>query len=216
MTLAEIYETTIRGDRKRVESLVGDALGQGAAPATILDNALKPAMDEVGRLFAKLELYLPEMMAAAEAMRVGVGILRPLLADSRTGNAGHVVLGTVKGDIHNIGKDLVAMMLDGAGFRVVDLGEDVSSDEFVAFVTANEIDILGMSAMLTTTKGEMRTTIQALDRAGARGQLKVIVGGAPLTQEFADDIGADGYAPDAVTAVGKVRKLIGIDVPRIR
>lgn len=208
MNVEDIRRATIEGERAHVERLVEEALRERIQPLDILESSLIPAMDEVGERFEKLDLWLPEMMKAAEAMRAGLGLLRPLLAGSRAQRGGLVALGTVKGDIHDIGKNLVGMMLEGAGFEVVDLGIDVPAEVFVARVRDGEIDVLGMSAMLTTTQGQMRTVLEQLRKEGLTDRAKVIVGGAPLTHKFAMEIGADGFAPDAVTAVAKVRELM--------
>lgn len=208
MELKVILEATIEGSVSRVEELTGKALAEGIAPAEILSKALIPAMDEVGRLFERQEYFLPELIAAANAMQSGLKMLRPLLGQGDQKAAGRVVVGTVEGDLHSMGKNLVMTMLEGAGFEVVDLGVDISPAEFVAAVRQHQPQVVGMSSLLTTTMAALRTTIDALKEAGLRGQIKVVVGGAPVSQKYADLIGADGYAPDAGSAVRKVRELL--------
>jgi 5-methyltetrahydrofolate--homocysteine methyltransferase len=166
-------------------------------------------MTEVGRRFEEGDYYVPEMLIAARAMKGGLAILKPLLADSDVQPLGKIVLGTVKGDLHDIGKNLVGMMLEGAGFEIVDLGVDVASEKFIEAVETGGIDVLGMSALLTTTMPLMKATIDGLVEAQLRDQVKIIVGGAPVTQSYADDIGADGYAPDASRATSLAKSLVG-------
>jgi 5-methyltetrahydrofolate--homocysteine methyltransferase len=165
-------------------------------------------MGEVGRLFEAGEFFVPEMLIAARAMKAGLELLRPRLAEANVQAVAKVILGTVRGDLHDIGKNLVAMMLEGAGFEVIDLGVDVTPDKFVAAVRDQKPQFLGMSALLTTTMTSMRATIEALKEAGIRDQVKVMVGGAPLTEEYAADIGADLYAPDASSAARRARGLV--------
>jgi 5-methyltetrahydrofolate--homocysteine methyltransferase len=167
-------------------------------------------MNEVGRRFKNNEFYVPEVLIAARAMHAAMDVLKPLLAASDVQPVGTVVIGTVKGDLHDIGKNLVAMMLEGGGFNVIDLGVDVSPEKFLQAVREHKPNIVGLSALLTTTMPAMKTTIEALKEAGVRDQVKVIIGGAPVTQRFADEIGADGYAPDAASAVDVARQLLGI------
>jgi 5-methyltetrahydrofolate--homocysteine methyltransferase len=179
-------------------------------PAQLFDEAMLPAMKEVGRLFEAGEYFVPEMLIAANAMQSGLIILRPLLIKDGIEPAGVVVLGTVKGDMHDIGKNLVSIMLEGAGFEIHDLGVDVPPEKFVQAVLEKQPNIVGLSALLTTTMTNMKATIDALTEAGVRGQVKVIVGGAPVTDEFARQIGADGFAPDASRAATLAKKLVGI------
>ncbi len=167
-------------------------------------------MAEVGRLFEEGEMFVPEMLIAARAMQAGMAILKPHLAEGEITSAGTVILGTVAGDLHDIGKNLVGMMMEGAGFEIVDLGTDVSADAFVEAVREHKADIIGMSALLTTTMPSMTATVEALTEAGVRDQIKVLVGGAPVTQAFADEIGADGFAPDASSATRVAKGLLGI------
>ncbi|MFN2149864.1 MAG: corrinoid protein, partial [Anaerolineales bacterium] len=182
-------------------ALVQKALDQGVAVEDILQKGLVSAMSEVGDRFEKGEFYVPEMLIAARAMQAGMGLLRPYLVESGVEPAGTAVLGTVKGDLHDIGKNLVAMMLEGAGFNVIDLGTDVPPEVFAQTLREQNADIVGMSALLTTTMQSMRQTIEAIEDLGWRDKVKIMVGGAPLTEEFAREIGADGYAPDASRAV---------------
>jgi corrinoid protein of di/trimethylamine methyltransferase len=195
------------GDAEAVAELVQDALDAGMAPGEVLNGALLAGMDEVGRDFKAGDLYLPEVLAAARAMQAGMGVLRPLLAESDVPSAGKYVIGTVQGDLHNIGKNLVKMMLEGVGFQTIDLGIDVKPEEFVAAVQEHQPQLLGMSALLTTTMPGMKATIEALEEAGLRDAVKVMVGGAPVTAAFAKQIGADAYAHDAASAVDVARSL---------
>ena len=210
MDLQEIYEKTIAGDAPAVEELVKRALDAGIRPSQIISHYLIPAMTEVGGRFERQEFYVPEMLIAARAMQRGLALLKPLLAEGEFQPVGEVVAGTVKGDLHDIGKNLVCMMLEGAGFVITDLGVDVEPEKFVAAVREHEPSIVAMSALLTTTMPGMQATIEALIDAGLRGQVKVMVGGAPVTEAYADQIGADGYAPDAGAAVRKAKELLGI------
>ncbi|KPK94971.1 MAG: methyltransferase [Anaerolineae bacterium SM23_ 63] len=188
---------------------VEEAIKIGLTPADILQEGLISAMTEVGRRFEAGDYYVPEMLIAARAMKGGLTILKPLLAASDVQPLGKIVLGTVKGDLHDIGKNLVSMMLEGAGFEIVDLGVDIPPDKFVEAIRSGGIDVLGMSALLTTTMPLMKATIDALVDAQLRDQVKVIIGGAPVTQSYADDIGADGYAPDASRAASLTKSLVG-------
>jgi 5-methyltetrahydrofolate--homocysteine methyltransferase len=207
MGLDELRRAVIEGDQKAARELATLELDAGATPERILQEGLIAAMDEVGRLFECGTLYVPEMLIAARAMQSALGLLRPHLLATCVPAAGKVVIGAVKGDLHDIGKNLVAMMLEGAGFEVVDLGTDVSPDRFVAAVD-DKTNLVAMSALLTTTMPAMKATLDALIQAGVRSRVKVIVGGAPLTQEYADKIGADGYAEAASSAARLARALI--------
>jgi 5-methyltetrahydrofolate--homocysteine methyltransferase len=198
--MTKISQNLIDGKAPIVKQLVTDAIAEGVLPQTILNDGLIVGMNEVGRRFKANEFYVPEVLLAARAMHAGMDILKPLLVESKVKPKGVVILGTVKGDLHDIGKNLVGMMLEGSGFQVVDAGVDVAPEKFVAAVKDNKPDLIAMSALLTTTMTNMRTTIQALSEAGVRKSVKVMVGGAPLTQRYADEIGADGYAPDAASA----------------
>jgi 5-methyltetrahydrofolate--homocysteine methyltransferase len=208
-TLKSIYTAVLSGDLATTQEQVELALGSGLTPADILHEGLISAMTEVGRRFEEGDYYVPEMLIAARAMKGGLAILKPLLADSDVQPLGKIVLGTVKGDLHDIGKNLVSMMLEGAGFEIVDLGVDVAPEKFIEAVESGGIDVLGMSALLTTTMPLMKATIDALVEAQLRDQVKIIIGGAPVTQSYADDIGADGYAPDASRAASLTKALVG-------
>lgn len=211
MDLQAIYEKTIAGDAPVVEELVKRALAEGVLASKIISQYLIPAMAEVGDRFERQEFYVPEMLIAARAMQRGLTVLRPLLVEGEFQPVGQVVAGTVKGDLHDIGKNLVCMMLEGAGFVITDMGVDVSPEKFVAAVREHEPSIVAMSALLTTTMPVMQATIGALIDAGLRAQVKVMVGGAPVTEAYAAQIGADGYAPDAGAAVRKAKQLLGME-----
>jgi len=205
--LEEIREAVLDGNAAAVPVAVERALAQGADPSTILDEALIPALDVVGSEYESGIRYVPEMLASAEAMKAGMSILQPSLVAAGVQAKGRVVLGTVTGDLHDIGKNLVGMMLEGAGYEVVDLGVEVSAERFVEAVREHTPDILALSALLTTTMTNMPAVIKALEKAGLRNTTRVVVGGAPVTQRFAEQIGADGYAVDAPSAVSLVRHL---------
>jgi 5-methyltetrahydrofolate--homocysteine methyltransferase len=205
--LKVIYNAVLDGNAPAAQAGVKAALEAGLPADTILKEGLINAMAEVGRLFEENEYFVPEMLVSARAMQSGLSLLRPLLAESGAEPAGRVVIGTVKGDLHDIGKNLVAMMLEGAGFEVIDLGTDVSPEKFVKAVVENKASIVGMSALLTTTMPSMSNTIKALQEAGLRDQVKVMIGGAPVTDGFAKQVGADGYSPDASSAVRLARSL---------
>ena len=204
--IKNIYQGVLEGDMGAVEENVQAALDAGVLPADILQKGLIAAMGEVGRLFEEGEYFVPEMLIAARAMKAGLTILKPLLVDSGIEPAGKVAVGTVKGDLHDIGKNLVAMMLEGAGFEIVDLGTDVTPDQFVEAVK-DGVDIIGLSALLTTTMPSMEGTIKAIVDAGLRDRVKIMIGGAPVTAEYARQIGADGFAPDASQAVTLAKTL---------
>ena len=210
MDLMEMAASLIEGDAPSVKELTEKALAEGIEPARIVNEGLIPGMSEVGRRFKAGEFYLPEVLIAARAMHAGLDIVKPLFSRYDFKPVGTVVLGTVKGDLHDIGKNLVGMMLEGAGFEVIDLGVDVSPDKFVETVKERRSHVVAMSALLTTTMPSMKATIEALKEAGLQGEVKVLVGGAPLTQRYADETRADGYAPDAASAVDKARELLGI------
>jgi 5-methyltetrahydrofolate--homocysteine methyltransferase len=207
MELKRIYNNVIEGQASEVEAGVKAALEAGVGADVILNQALIAAMDEVGRLFEEGEFYVPEMLIAARAMQAGLKHLKPHLAQTDVKSAGKVAIGTVKGDLHDIGKNLVAMMFEGAGFEVQDLGVDVSPDVFVKAVQEGA-QIIGMSALLTTTMSNMAVTIDALKAAGIREKVKVMIGGAPVTAEYAEKIGADAFAPDASSATRAARRLV--------
>jgi 5-methyltetrahydrofolate--homocysteine methyltransferase len=207
--LQQIASNLYEGEDEVVAELVQKALDQGLSPGEVLQGGLIAGMDEVGRDFKAGDLFVPEVLIAARAMHAGMGVLRPLLAESEVPSAGKYVIGTVKGDLHDIGKNLVKMMLEGAGFETVDLGTDVEAQAFVTAVREHKPRLVGMSALLTTTMVQMRATIEALVEAGLREQIKIMVGGAPVTEAFAREIGADAYAPDAASAVDAARELAG-------
>jgi 5-methyltetrahydrofolate--homocysteine methyltransferase len=206
--LKEISEQLYAGEVEQVADLVEKALSQGIAADKVLLDGLMLGMERVGKDFKCGNLYVPEVIVSAKAMHAGMGLLKPFLGDSNMIQAGKFVIGTVKGDLHDIGKSLVKLMLEGSGFVGVDLGTDVSSEQFVEAVRKYKPDVLAMSALLTTTMVNMKTTIDALKEAGLRDSVKVIVGGAPVTLTYANDIGADGYAPDAARAVDITRHLV--------
>ncbi len=206
--IKQIFEAVVDGNQKVSEAKVKEAIESGLDPTTILNEGLLAAMSEVGKLFEEGEFFVPEMLVSARAMQTGLNVLKPLLVNNETKGSGTVVAGTVQGDLHDIGKNLVCMMLEGAAFEVVDLGADVPPEKFVEAVKSSGAQIVAMSALLTTTMGNMGATIEALKKAGLRDKVKVMVGGAPLSQQYADQIGADGYAPDANKAVGLAKKLI--------
>jgi 5-methyltetrahydrofolate--homocysteine methyltransferase len=210
MDLDTIYDAVLDGDAKGAAAAVEAALAAGETPQAILNDACIPAMAEVGALFEEGEKFVPEMLISARAMAAAMTILRPLLVEAGVKNVGKVVLGTVHGDLHDIGKNLVGMMLEGAGFEVIDLGTDVPPQKFVDAVKQHQPDIVGMSALLTTTTKSMPATLNALAEAGVRDQVKVIIGGAPITDDFAKKIGADGFAADAGSAARAARALMGL------
>jgi len=207
--IKEIYNSVINGNQTTSAEYVKQALEQGLNPAEILNEGMVAAMAEVGRLFEEGEYYVPELLIAARAMQAGMSLLKPHLVQADIKSSGKVVAGTVKGDMHDIGKNLVCMMLEGAAFEIVDLGTDVSPDKFVEAVRSSGANIVVMSALLTTTMPNMRNTITALKEAGLRDRVKVLVGGAPLTAQYTAEIGADGYAPDASRAVALAKSLSG-------
>jgi 5-methyltetrahydrofolate--homocysteine methyltransferase len=207
--LQALAEALIRGDRDTTATLTQEAIDEGVSPKEILDDGLVAGMNVVGAKFKANEFYVPEVLIAARAMHAGMDLLKPLLADSDVQPAGRVAIGTVKGDLHDIGKNLVAMMLEGAGFEVMDLGVDVAPEVFVEKVNEGA-QVVALSALLTTTMPSMADVINATSEAGVRDKVKVMIGGAPVTQNYADEIGADGYAPDAASAVDKAREMLGV------
>jgi 5-methyltetrahydrofolate--homocysteine methyltransferase len=209
MSIETIYEAVLKGDAGTTETEVQAALDAGTPPEDILYKACIPAMEEVGRQFEEGEKFVPEMLISARAMQTAMGLLKPLLLEADIQTVGTVVVGTVAGDLHDIGKNLVGMMLEGSGFEVVDLGTDVSPQAFVDAVREHEPQVIGMSALLTTTMPSMGATIEALKEAGLREGVRVMIGGAPITQDFADKIGADGFAPDASSASRTAKALVG-------
>jgi 5-methyltetrahydrofolate--homocysteine methyltransferase len=203
-----IKDIVLKGKVGEIADLVRGALDEGVSPQEIVDQGLIGGMNEVGVRFKNDEMFIPEVLVSAKTMHTGMEVLRPLLESTGVKSAGTVILGTVKGDLHDIGKNLVGMMFQGAGFDVIDLGVDQSAENFVAAIQKEEGQVVAMSALLTTTMTEMAGVIEALQKALLRDRVKVMVGGAPLSQEFADSIGADGYAPDAATAVEKLKELL--------
>lgn len=206
--LEAIYESVLDGAQKVTEAKVKEALDSGINAETILNDGLVAAMAEVGQLFEEGEYFVPEMLIAARAMQSGLSILKPVLVEADYKPIAKVAAGTVKGDLHDIGKNLVCMMLEGASFEIVDLGTDVSPEQFVNAVKEQGCEVICMSALLTTTMPNMKATINALEEAGLRDKVKVMVGGAPLTDQFAREIGADGYSPDASQAVALAKRLV--------
>jgi len=209
MSLEAIHTAVLNGDAATTEAEVTAALAANTPPEDILYEACIPAMEEVGRQFEEGNKFVPEMLISARAMQKAMGLLRPLLLQADIKTLGTVIVGTVAGDLHDIGKNLVAMMLEGSGFEVIDLGTDVSPTQFVEAVRERKPQVIGMSALLTTTMPSMGATIEALKEAGLRDQVKVMIGGAPITQDFAEKIGADGFAPDASSASRKAKELVG-------
>lgn len=207
--LKDVFDSIIDGNQTKAGTSVQAALDQGIDPGVILNEAMVAAMGEVGRLFEEGEYYVPEMLIAARAMQAGLLLLKPHLVQSNIQSMGKVVAGTVKGDLHDIGKNLVCMMLEGSAFEIVDLGTDVDPAKFVEAVQATGANMVAMSALLTTTMPNMKVTIEALKEAGLRDKVKVMVGGAPLTSQYAEEIGADGFAPDASRAVALAKSLVG-------
>lgn len=206
--LSQMSTAVIEGNMEDMPEMTQQALEEGYSAKEILDNGLMPGMDHVGVEFKAGNMFVPEVLRSARSMQAAMNILKPLLAESGEKMIGKVVLGTVKGDLHDIGKNLVAMMCEGAGFDVKDLGKDIAPEQFVQAVKEFEPDIVGMSALLTTTMRAMEHTIKALEEAGVRQRIKVIVGGAPVTQSFATQIGADGYASNAAAAAELAKELV--------
>jgi 5-methyltetrahydrofolate--homocysteine methyltransferase len=206
--IKEIFTGVVDGQAPLVTQKVQQALQGGVDPAAILNQGMIAAMAEVGKRFEEGEFYVPEMLIAARAMQAGMALLKPHLQQTDIQSSGRVVIGTVKGDLHDIGKNLVAMMLEGAGFEIIDLGTDVSAEKFVTAARQHQADFVAMSALLTTTMPNMKTTIEALQAAGLRQQVKVLVGGAPVTESYVRQIGADGFAPDASRAVAVAKALL--------
>ncbi len=206
--LREIADALKAGRAPKVKEMVAAAIEEGIPSEQILNEGLILGMSEIGVLFKNNEVYVPEVLIAARAMNAGLTLLKPLLAESGVEPAGRIAIGTVKGDLHDIGKNLVSMMLEGAGFSIEDLGVDVTPEAFVDAVENKGVQIIALSALLTTTMPSMKATIDLLNAKGLRGKVKVIIGGAPVTQAYADEIGADGYAGDAASAVDLAKSLI--------
>jgi len=207
-TLETLTQQLIGGQADQVAQLTQQALSESIKPLDILNTGLIPGMDEVGQRFKDGEMYVPDVLIAARAMRAGMDVLRPLLSQSEIPSLGTVILGTIQGDLHDIGKNLVGIMMEGAGFEVIDLGADVSPEQFVQAAREHQPRILGMSALLTVTMMGMKQVLEDLQAEGLRNRIVAMVGGAPVTQAFAREIGADGYAHDAVSAVSAARELL--------
>ncbi|MFZ6026104.1 MAG: corrinoid protein [Chloroflexota bacterium] len=207
--LEALKQTIIDGNAKSALALTQEALAEGVAPEKLINAGLIPAMSTVGKYFEEGEFFVPEMLIAARAMQGSLDILRPLVAQSGMKPLATVVIGTVKGDLHDIGKNLVKIMLEGAGCKVVDLGTDVSSEKYVQAAKEENADVIALSALLTTTMPNMKGTVEAIEAAGLKGKVKIIIGGAPVTDSYARQIGADGYAADASRAATLVRQLVG-------
>ncbi|MEO8168618.1 MAG: corrinoid protein [bacterium] len=206
----QLYEAILNGNAKISKEITQQALDKNADPQMLVQDYMIPAMNEVGRLYEANEYFVPELLIAARAMKASLELIRPLLVKQGAQPAGRVVIGTVKGDLHDIGKNLVAAMLEGSGFEVIDLGVDVSPEKFTAAAVESNASLVAMSALLTTTMGSMKSTIEALRSAGVRDKVKIMIGGAPITQKYADAIGADGYSSNANSAVALARKFAGI------
>jgi len=211
--MSELYDAILNGNAKAAVEATRTALAGGVGAMDLVSREMVPAMDEVGRRFECEDYFVPELLLAARAMKGALELIRPLLAASGAQPAGRVAIGTVKGDLHDIGKNIVAAMLEGGGFEVIDLGADVPAERFVEAVRAKNANLVCLSALLTVTMGAMKTTIEALRAAGLRDQVKVMVGGAPVTERFAEQIGADAYGENAVAAVAMARKLVAAHVP---
>jgi len=207
--LSELYDAILTGNAPKAEEVTKAALEANTDPTELLAKHMIPAMDEVGKRFECNEYFVPELLIAARAMKVAMALMAPALAEAGAEAAGRVVIGTVQGDLHDIGKNLVASMLEGAGFEVVDLGVDVSPDKFVEAAQEKEGSLVALSALLTTTMTQMKAVVEKLESAGVRNKFKVMIGGAPITQQYADEIGADGYSDNASAAVALARQLAG-------
>jgi corrinoid protein of di/trimethylamine methyltransferase len=208
--LKPLYEAVLSGDAKTARSFTEQALAAGVEPLKLVHESMVPAMDEVGRRFECNEYFVPELLLSARAMKAALELVRPLLVESGAQPVARVVIGTVKGDLHDIGKNLVAAMFEGGGFEVIDLGVNVTPEKFIETVKANSAHIVAMSALLTTTMPSMKTTIDAFKQAGLREKVKILIGGAPITQKYADEIGADGYSDNAPAAVTLARKALAV------
>lgn len=207
--LEDLAQSVIEGDIDRVKDLTGSLLDLGTDPLEIINQGLIAGMNVVGARFKAGEMFVPEVLMCARAMSSGVELVKPRIADKQVQSAGKFLIGTVKSDLHDIGKNLVAMMVESAGFEVINLGIDIAPEKFVDAIKEYKPDIVGMSALLTTTLPFMKDTIEAIEEAGLRDQVKIIIGGAPVTQDYADQIGADGYAAEAASATDLCKKLMG-------
>lgn len=210
--LQSLKEAVLKGDAKTSRAITEEALKAGVEPLALLNEQLVPAMNEAGQRFECSEFFVPELLLAARAMKASLELIRPILAQRGTEPIGRAVVGTVKGDLHDVGKNLVSSLLEGGGFEVIDLGVNVPPEKFIAAVREHNAGIVGLSALLTTTMPSMKLTIEAFQAAGLRDQVKILVGGAPVTQRFADEIGADGYGENAPSAVVLARKCLGVAV----
>jgi corrinoid protein of di/trimethylamine methyltransferase len=208
--LQNLFNAIVEGDAQAARSITEQAIEDNTSPVTLVNKYMAPAMDEVGQRFERCDYFVPELLLSARAMKSALELIRPLLAASGAKPVGTVAIGSVKGDLHDIGKNLVASMLEGGGFEVLDLGVDVDPQKFVTAVRDQGVNLIAMSALLTTTMNSMRVTIEALKAAGVREQVKILIGGAPITNRFATEIGADGYSENAVEAVNLARKVLGI------
>jgi corrinoid protein of di/trimethylamine methyltransferase len=208
--LKKLHDAVLGGDVKTAVAITREAIAENLDPLALISGTMVPAMDEVGRLYEQEEYFVPELLLSARAMKGALELLRPLLAERGAKPAGTVVIGTVKGDLHDIGKNLVASLLEGGGFEVIDLGVDVPPEKFIEAIREKGAQIVCLSALLTVTMPSMKTTIEALKEAGVRDRVKVLVGGAPVTQQYADDIGADGYGETASKVVALARQLCGV------
>ncbi|MCX6924771.1 MAG: corrinoid protein, partial [Verrucomicrobia bacterium] len=201
-------DSVVSGDAKTTQALTQQALADGVDPLKLVNDYMVPAMDEVGRRFEANEYFVPELLISARAMKAALELIRPILTARGDKPVGRVAIGTVKGDLHDIGKNLVGSLLEGGGFEVIDLGVNVTPEKFIATINEKQANIIAMSALLTTTMPSMKTTIDALKQAGVRDKVKVLIGGAPITQKYADEIGADGYSENAVGAVALAKKAV--------
>jgi len=206
--LKKLYDAILTGNFKAAREITQQALAAGADPQEMVQKHMIPAMDEVGRRYEANEYFVPELLISARAMKASLEFIRPLLVAKGAEPAGRVVIGTVKGDLHDIGKNLVAAMLEGAGFEVIDLGVDVPPEKFIAALNEKKAHLVAMSALLTTTMNSMKTTVEAIKTAGVRTKVKIMIGGAPVTEKYAEEIGADGYSTNANGAVALARKLM--------
>ena len=208
--LNSLHDAVLNGDARTAKAVTQEALAEGVEPLRLVQDYMMPAMAEVGRRFETNEYFVPELLISARAMKAALELIRPLLIANGTEPVGRVALGTVKGDLHDIGKNLVGAMLEGGGFEVLDLGVNVSPEQFIAAVKEKKANIVAMSALLTTTMPAMKTTVDALKQAGLRGQVKVLIGGAPITQKYAEEVGADGYSESAAGAVAMAHRALGL------
>ena len=206
--LKQLFEAILSGDAKASQTITQQALAEGIDPLKLVNEYMVPAMDEVGRRFESCEYFVPELLISARAMKGALDLIRPLLTARGDEPVGRVAIGTVKGDLHDIGKNLVASLLEGGGFEVIDLGVNVPPEKFIATIKEKKANIVAMSALLTTTMPAMKTTIDALKQAGVREHVKVLIGGAPITQKYAEEIGADGYSENAVGAVALAKRAV--------